>query len=159
MPCTVPVILEKFPECYSFILCHLQDDIQIVKHPRLPTERDQSRASEGVSKVTFQTLTLNPNFRTHGTDSEFLYSLKGDVQILTPPRLSTERDQRRASEGVSKVTFQTLTLNPNLRTHSTDSEFLYSLKGNVQILTPPRLSTERDQRRASEGVSKATFQI
>lgn len=75
---------------------------------------------------------------------QFLYSLKGDVQILTPPHLSTERGQRRTSEGASTVIFQTLTLNANLRTHGTDSEFLYSLKSDVQILTPLRLSTKRD---------------
>ena len=68
----------------------------------LSTERDQRRTSEGVSKVTFQILILNANLRTHGTDSEFLYSLKGDVQILTPPRLSTERDQRRTSDSESE---------------------------------------------------------
>ena len=101
--------------------------MQILTPPRLSTERDQRRTSEGMSKVTFQTLTLNANVRTHGNDSEFLYSLKGDVQILTPPHLSTERGQRRTSEGVSKVIFETLTLNANVRTHGTNSEFLYSL--------------------------------
>ena len=101
--------------------------MQILTPPRLSTERDQRRTSEGMSKVTFQTLTLNANVRTHGNDSEFLYSLKGDVQILTPPHPSTERGQRRTSEGVSKVIFETLTLNANVRTYGTNSEFLYSL--------------------------------
>ena len=41
---------------------------------------------------------MNANLPTHGTDSEFLYFLKSDVQILTPPHLPTERDQRRASD-------------------------------------------------------------
>ena len=77
------------------------------------------------------------------------------MQILTSPRLSTERDQRRTSEGVSKVIFQTLTLDANLRTHGTDSEFLYSLQGDVQTLTPPHLSTERDQRRTSDSESES----
>ena len=116
--------------------------MQILTPPRLSTERDQRRRSEGVSKGIFQTRTLDANLRTHGTDSAFLYSLQGDVQILTPPRLSTEQDQRRTSEGVSKGIFQTLTLDANLRTHDTDSKRFYSLQGDVQILTPPRLSTE-----------------
>ena len=55
-----------------------------------------------MSKVTFQTLTLNANLRTHGTDSEFLYFLKGEVLIVTPPCLSTERDQRRTSDNESE---------------------------------------------------------
>ena len=95
-----------------------------------------------MNKVIVQTLTLDANLRTHDTDSKRFYSLQGDVQILTPPRLSTERDQCRRSEGVSKVIFQTLTLDANLRTHDTDSKLFYSLQGDVQILTPPRLSTE-----------------
>ena len=77
------------------------------------------------------------------------------MQILTPLRLSTERDQRRTSEEVSKVIFQNRTLDANLRTHDTDSEFLYSLQGDVQILTPPRLSTERDQRKTSDNASES----
>ena len=87
--------------------------------------------------------------------SELFYSLQGDVQILTPLPLSTERDQRRTSEEVSKVIFQNRTLDANLRTHDTDSEFLYSLQGDVQILTPPRLSTERDQRKTSDSESES----
>ena len=45
---------------------------------------------------------MNANVRTHSTDSEFLYYLKGDVQILTPVRLSIERDQRRTSDSESE---------------------------------------------------------
>ena len=77
------------------------------------------------------------------------------MQILTPPRLSIKRDQRRTSEGVSKVIFQTRTLDANLRTHGTDSELFYSLQVDVQILKPPRLSTERDQRKTSDSESQS----